>query len=144
MGFPITISRETNFQTIFPYYIAVYRHIRLWNKVTYKQKRKHRPNQSLRTLGMGKVMSFARAGRRTKQHTWCNAHALSSNLSLLDWYRSVCWRKDICTYLQVSCKSPLQDSIVVVFVCILVNSIFCAITVGDLTRWFSVRRWWSV
>ena len=47
-------------------------------------------------------------------------------------------------YLQISCKSPLQDSIVVVFVCILVNSIFCAITVADLTRWFSVRRWWSV
>ena len=75
MGFPITISRETNFQIIFPYYIAVYRRIRLWNKVTCKQKRKARPNRSLRTLGKGnKVMSFAGAeGRgespRTKQHT---------------------------------------------------------------------------
>ena len=36
MGFPIPRSRETNFQIIFQYYIAVYRHIRLWNKVTKK------------------------------------------------------------------------------------------------------------
>ena len=74
MGFPIPVSRKINFQIIFPYYIAVYRHIRHWNKVTYKQKRKARPNQSLRTLGMGKVMSLARAEEkgeslRTKQHT---------------------------------------------------------------------------
>ena len=74
MGFPIPVSRETNFQIIFPYYIAVYRHIRLWNKVTYKQKRKALPSQSLCKLSVGKVMSFAGAegkgeNLRTKQHT---------------------------------------------------------------------------
>ena len=83
MGFPIPISGETNFQLNFPYYIAVYRHIRLWNKVTYKQKRKALPYRSLRKLGMGnKVMSFAGAegkgeSLRMKQHTRCNAHSLS-------------------------------------------------------------------
>lgn len=67
MGFPIPISRETNFQIVFPYYIAVNRHIRLWNKVTYKQKRKARPNQSLRTLGMENLSDEFRGGRRERR-----------------------------------------------------------------------------